>query len=124
MKHKLTYFVGQRLLFNPYDYTGLEPYIVSVMELGQNNAVLSNGISVGLSGDSTAHVGTEYCESGYVEDCVATLSTGQFFAEVERAVAAGVMSAAATMSNDELKTLVLSPYRELAQDRSGAPLLR
>jgi len=45
-------------------------------------------------------------------------SNADLLAKVERAVAAGVMSAAATMSNDELKTLVLSPYRELAQDEA------
>ena len=45
-------------------------------------------------------------------------TNADLLAKVQLAVAAGVKSALEKMSNDELKALVLSPYRELAQEET------
>jgi len=73
MKINLRYFVGQRLLFTPDEHTGIEPYVVTVEKVGQNNAELSNGARVGSSGHMTGNCDGKYCEAGYVDDCVAVL---------------------------------------------------
>jgi hypothetical protein len=68
----ISYVAGKRLLFQPYEYTGLAPYVVEVVAVSQGGADLSNGIRVDASGETTS-IGGGYCEAGYVDDCVVSL---------------------------------------------------